>query len=283
MSSKLRIAILNTDTPVPTVRPQWSTYGKVFEHLILAAASRFTPDLIVECNEYDTQKFEYPTSLTDVDAIIITGAAAAAYDADDWIHRLDDYVLNVYKNHCHVKIFGSCFGHQLICQSLLREYGVRVERDPNGYELGVKEIRLDERFRRTLGNGSVFSREIPKSLRVQMIHADHVIIPDSESLPGSWMLFGATQHCATQGIYEPARIFTLQGHFEFNRYHNAEIMKVFGVNWDPQMLKDGLEAVDADDDSEFVAELVLQFMLEKDGAKETTHRKVGGLLTPPLA
>ncbi|KAF2452020.1 class I glutamine amidotransferase-like protein [Karstenula rhodostoma CBS 690.94] len=282
--SKLRIAMFNTDTPVPTVRSKWSTYGKMFEGLLVAAASRFTPGLAIETDEYDIQRFQYPYSLADIDVILITGSAAASYDADEWIRRLDDYVLDVYKNHRHVRMFGSCFGHQLICQSLLREYGVRVEKDPNGYELGVKELLLNKRFCETLGNGSVFSRKTPDSLRVQMIHGDHVVVPALESLPDSWIILGATQHCAMQGMYDPARIFTLQGHFEFDRFVNTELMKVFGAKgkWSSQMIQDGLEAVDADDDAEFIGEIVLQFMLEKGGSEGAAHRKIGGLLTPPF-
>jgi GMP synthase-like glutamine amidotransferase len=283
MSSELRIAMLNTDTPVPTVRPKWSTYGKMFEDLLVAAASRFTPDITIYVEEYDIQNFEYPTSLANIDVVLITGSAASSYDADEWIQRLDDYVLDVYKNHRHVRMFGSCFGHQLICQSLFREHDVRVEKDPNGYELGVKEVRLSERFRKTLGNVGVFARKTPDTVRVQMIHGDHVVIPDVESLPDSWMVFGATQHCAVQGMYDPARVFTLQGHFEFNRFVNTELINVFGAkgNWSPQMMQEGLEAVDADDDAEFLSEMVLQFMLEKGGPEGEAHRKVGGLLTPP--
>ncbi|KAK7188105.1 hypothetical protein DPSP01_001646 [Paraphaeosphaeria sporulosa] len=282
--SKLRIAMFNTDTPVSTVRPKWNTYGKMFEDLLLAAGSRFTPDLVIETEEYDIQGFQYPSSLADIDVILITGSAAASYDADEWIRRLNDYVLDVYNNHHHVKMFGSCFGHQLICQSLLREYGVHVQKDPNGYELGVKEIRLNGKFRKTLGNGSVFSRKMPDSLRVQMIHGDHVVLPAAESLPDSWIVFGATQHCAVQGMYVPGRVLTLQGHFEFNRFVNTELIHVFGEkgNWPQQMIQDGLEDVDADDDAEFISEIVLQFMLEQRG-ESAAHRKVGGLLTPPFA
>lgn len=282
--SKLRIAMLNADTPVPTVQKQWSTYGKMFEDLLVAAASRFTPGLVIETEEYDVRRFQYPSSLAEIDVILITGSAAASYDTDEWIRRLDDYVLDVYKNHRNVRMFGSCFGHQLLCQSLLREYGVRVEKDSNGYELGVKEIRLEERFRRTLGNGSVFSRKTPDTLRVQMIHGDHVVAPDLESLPDPWMVIGATQHCAIQGVYVAERIFTLQGHFEFNRFVNTELINVFGEkgNWSQQMIRDGLQAADADHDAEFLGEMVLQFMLERDESEDAAHRTVGGLLTPPF-
>ena len=268
MAFKLRIAMLNADTPLPTVQSRWKTYGKMFEDLLVSAGSRSCPDLAVECTEYDVQKFEYPSSLADVDVILVTGSAASSYDAEEWITRLNDYVLDVYTNHRHVRMFGSCFGHQLICQSLLREYGVRVEKDPNGYELGVKVVQLEDKFRKTIAGGKVFLKDVPESFRVQMIHGDHVVIPDAGKLPKSWLPVGATQHCAVQGIYEPARILTFQGHFEFNRFVNMELIKHFGEHWDAQMVQNGRAAADADDDAQFAAELVLQFMLEEERSQD---------------
>jgi GMP synthase-like glutamine amidotransferase len=279
--------MLNADTPVPTVRSTWATYGDMFRDLLVAAASRIAPNVEVQSINYDTQKLEYPESLADIDAILITGSASSSYDDEDWIRRLDQFVVDVYKNHPHVKIFGSCFGHQMVCESLLREHGARVENDPNGWELGVKEIKLHERFREQLGKKKEpmlqpESRKIPKTLRVQFVHADHVLLSSPEALPSSWILVGSTPHCAVQGVYEPGRVFTLQGHFEFNRWVNTEIMKIFGATWKPDVLRETLEAIDADDDAEVAAELVLQFMLEKErGGASRTHQVTGGLLTPP--
>ena len=266
MSPILRIAMFNADTPVPVVRPKWSTYGKMFQDLLEAAASRFAPNLKISCSEYDVQKCEYPSSLADVDVILVTGSGSSSYDAEEWITRLDHYVLDVYKNHPRIKMFGSCFGHQVMCQSLLRDYGVRVEKDPKGFELGVRDVRLEKRFRERLAGGKVFSRDVPESMRVQMIHGDHVVIPDAKALPEAWISVGETQHCAVQGLYEPERVLTFQGHFEFNRFVNTEIIKLFGESWDPRVKEEGLVAADTDDDSEFAAELVLQFMLEGGGA-----------------
>lgn len=271
MASRLRIAMLNADTPLPTAQSKWKTYGKMFEDLLVSVGLQYCPDLAIECTDYNVQDFEYPSSLADVDVILVTGSAAASYDAEEWISRLNDYVLDVYTNHRHVRMFGSCFGHQLICQSLLRDYGVRVEKDPRGYEIGVKDVQLEDKFRDALANGKVFSKDIPTSFRVQMIHGDHVVIPDVEVLPRSWILVGATQHCAIQGIYEPARILTFQGHFEFNRFVNTELIEHFGKSWDPEMVRNGRAAADADDDAQFAAELVLQFMLEKERSPRTVY------------
>lgn len=281
--------MLNADTPMPAVRPKWGSYGKMFHDLLAAAAYRISPGVEIKSTDYDVQNFEYPQSLSEIDVILVTGSASSSYDNKEWIRRLDDYVLEVYLHHPRIKMFGSCFGHQLICESLLRGYGVRVEKDPRGWEIGVKEILLEEKFSKTLGRnlGSLLKpgccTVIPDRMRVQFVHADHVKIPAMEALPPSWIMVGSTQHCAVQGVYEPGRVLTLQGHFEFNRWVNTEIMKVFGAGWDAEVLKQALEAVDMDDDAEKAAEMVLQFLLEKQGMGDSAaYTVVNGLLTPPL-
>ncbi|KAF2686872.1 class I glutamine amidotransferase-like protein [Lentithecium fluviatile CBS 122367] len=290
MPPKVRIAMLNADTPVPNVLSAWDTYGNMFHDLLVAAASRIAPDVEIQSINYDTQRLEYPRSLDEIDVILVTGSASSSYDDKVWIKRLDQFLIDVYTHHPRIKIFGSCFGHQLVCECLLRDYGVRVEKDPKGWELGVKEIKLNETFRKRLGKSAKSflktdrNTETPENLRVQFVHADHVMIPSPDALPSSWVAVGTTSHCAVQGVYEPGRVFTLQGHFEFNRFVNTEIMKVFGATWEPQLLQETFEAIDADDDAEVAAEMVLQFLLEKEElAGSGAHQVLGGLLTPPLA
>ena len=260
----------------------------MFEELLIAAASRVAPNVTIESVDYDVQRFEYPPNLAEVDVILITGSASSSYDEEEWIHRLDNFVRDVYLNHHHIRIFGSCFGHQLVCQSLLGGHGLRVEQDPQGWELGVQEIEIEEKFRNTLRNGTKYLlgdslKNIPETLRIQFVHADHVVIPSPGALPRTWMTVGSTRHCAVQGVYEPARVFTLQGHFEFDRFVNTEIMKVFGAKWDPKFLQETFDAINSDDDAQAAAEIVLLFMLEKASGRDVAAcQVVGGLRTPPL-
>jgi GMP synthase-like glutamine amidotransferase len=283
MAPRIRIAMLNADTPVANVLPTWATYGNMFHNLLVAAASRIAPHLEVQSTNYNTQQLQYPELLVNFDVILVTGSASSVYDDEDWIRRLGQFILHVYNHHPHIKIFGSCFGHQLICQSLLKEYHVRVEKDPNGWELGVRDIQLNKNFRDTVGVGARSflksgAAEIPKNLRVQFFHADHVLILIPEALPRSWMAVGSTSHCAVQGVYEPGRVFTLQGHFEFDRFVSTELVKVFGATWKSEMVKETLDAIDA----EVAAEVILQFMLEREGsAGGGILQTVLGLSTPP--
>ncbi|KAI1856013.1 hypothetical protein JX265_011910 [Neoarthrinium moseri] len=254
----VRVAMLNADIPVPNVRAKAASYGAIFQSLLAAAASRIRSGTSIHSSEFDVVQGQYPEELADFDAILITGSAASAHDDAEWIRRLDAYVLDVYQNHPRIRMFGSCFGHQLLCQSLLREFGVCVEKDPNGWELGVQEITLSPRFCEAVGRGQSDSQ----SLRLQFVHADHVKIPEPERWPDSWILVGSTSHCVVQGVYEPERVLTLQGHFEFDRFINSETLKVFGAAWEPWRLDQALKAIDADDDAERAAEMVARFLTE---------------------
>jgi GMP synthase-like glutamine amidotransferase len=283
MASTIRVCMLNADVPVPNVFAQRApTYGRIF-HELLAGVS---PSVSIQSTDFDVMQNEYPESIERFDAIIVSGSANSAYDDLPWIHTLNAYIRNVYAQHPRIKIFGSCFGHQLICQSLLKEYGVKVEKDPNGWEIGVQEVVLHPRFLETFskrGAASGHDNNLNTKLQLQFVHHDHVVIPAPEVLPESWIPFGCTDHCAVQGIYEPGRVLTLQGHFEFDRFVNSECIKhFFRSEWDADRLHAALNAIDADDDSKAAAQMIVDFFMESGlGLSDATHEVVGGLLTPP--
>jgi GMP synthase-like glutamine amidotransferase len=270
--------MLNADTPVPVIHNRLApTYGRIFHDLLSSAATKTHQNLTIASTDFDAVKNEYPASLDDFDAIIISGSANSAYDDLPWIHKLERWIQEVYDQEPRIKIFGSCFGHQLVCQALLKDYGVTVEKDPKGWELGVKEITLHEKFRKILG------KEKTETMRLQFVHHDHVVIPEMQAIPLSWMVVGSTEHCAVQGVYEPGRVLTFQGHFEFDRFVNSETVRFFFSTWQPKILEEALEAIDADDDSVAAAQMVVRFFTEKgEEGESASHAVVGGLLTPPL-
>ncbi|KAF2127017.1 class I glutamine amidotransferase-like protein [Dothidotthia symphoricarpi CBS 119687] len=287
MSQTIRICMLNADIPVPNVFAQRApTYGRIFHGLIRDAALRVAPNVTIQSVDYDVRSGEYPAGLDEFDSIAVTGSASSTYDDLEWIRRLDQYLLDVYFNHPRIKMFGSCFGHQLICQSLLREYGARVESDPNGWELGVQEVTLKKRFHDAMNLHWRFDRlkDMPEKMRLQFVHHDHVVIPSLNTLPNSWMTLGYTKHCAIQGVYQPGRVLTFQGHFEFDKFVNSETIKFFFAPWKKEEVERILETVDADDDSLAAAEIVLSFLLEKNtGSSAASYSIADGLLTPPLS
>ncbi|RGP68807.1 class i glutamine amidotransferase [Fusarium sporotrichioides] len=271
--------MLNADAPVPSViEKRAPSYGHIFHQLLSQSATRVAPGLSVEAEYFDVYHGNYPDSLTHFDAIVISGSGASSYEDKDWIKQLDAYIAKVYVEQPHVKIFGSCFGHQIICQSLLREHGIYVEKDPRGMEMGVHPVQLEQGFLKALGSRSSITNS--STLRLQFIHGDHVKIPEGHSLPPKWLSMGQTKHCAFQGAYEPNHVLTYQGHFEFDTFINTETCKVFAkaCGWEPQFIATSVEAMEKDDDSRTAADMVMRFFLEGRHAVPG----IGGLMSPPL-
>ncbi|KAM0339670.1 hypothetical protein ACHAPU_010853 [Fusarium lateritium] len=296
----LRIAMLNADTPVPNVIDQRGpSYGYIFHQLLVQSAARVAPGLSVQAEYFDVHHGIYPESLNHFDAIIISGSGASSYEDKDWIKQLDAYIAKVYIEYPHVKLFGSCFGHQIICQSLLREHGIHVEKDPHGLEMGVHPIQLEQDFLKVLGGHRCTRTQWEERLkltsetaqasdhitndsilRLQFIHGDHVKIPKGQSLPPAWLSMGKTEHCTFQGAYQPSRVLTYQGHFEFDSFINTETCKAFGETWgwEPQFIATSIEAMSMEDDSKSAADMVMRFFLEGRDAVPG----IGGLMSPPL-
>lgn len=293
--------MLNADTSIPNVYANMGTFGDILSHVLAEAASRMEEDLTIEHSLFDVVKGEYPASLENFDAVLITASAASSYDLQPWIQELEKYVITVYRDNPRVKIFGSCFGHHIICQALLKDHGLRVEKNPKGWEIGVSPVILTDEFRKAYslssaqrkatkkyahcagrlpspddeGNDVTYTRipndlaasAVPRSVRLQFVHEDQVVMPyGTASLPDPWFLLGSTDHCAVQGIYQPGRVFTLQGHFEFDKFETQQTKRIFGADTSSEQERMNAHVQshgtvqDEIDDGYLVAEMVARFL-----------------------
>lgn len=285
------IAILNTDDSVPDVKAKRGSYGTIFHQALQSAASRTAPHIKIQSTEFDVVNGRFPPTrssyLTKLDAILVSGSIHTVYKStgSDWIARLDNFLGHVYTKHPHIRLFGSCFGHQIISYSILRRLGVdvAVEKNPAGWELGPHPITLTEDFQRAAQ--PLFARrgrQLPEQLKIQLVHGDHVTLPvcpatDRPELPPSWSLVGSTSQCMVQGLHQQGRVLTFQGHFEFDRWVNAKTIEFFGAHWgDERLVAEGVQAaLKGEDDSLFLAELVLSFLVEgRDVTVGTVTSKV---------
>lgn len=83
-------------------------------------------------------------------------------------------------------------------------------------------------------------------------------------------------------MLQPGRVFTLQGHFEFDAFVNGETVKVFFEDRGEEWVAERLLEIKKGDDAEVVAEMVVRFALLKGGGgAEEGSGRVGGLVTPP--
>ncbi|KAJ0107234.1 hypothetical protein J7T55_007604 [Diaporthe amygdali] len=299
----LRVAMLNADTSVPNVYANLGTFGDILHQKLLAAAHRTYGHLSIVHSVYNVVKGEYPVSLDQLDAVFITASAASSYGDEAWIKGLEDYIVMVYKTNPEIKLFGSCFGHHIICQALLKDHGVRVARHPNGWEIGVSQVEFTDEFREAfpdLQSAAVKNsclrlpnrlpspesdhtdeknkpschvrsadRMVPRKAYLQFVHADEVVLPSPEFLlPEPWMLLGSTEHCKVSGIYQPGRVLTLQGHFEFDTFENRETMRIFGADEGSNLAEDnspgaGQTSGPESEDGDTVADIVLRFLAEQ--------------------
>lgn len=295
-TTSIHVAVLDTDVPVPKVYASRGLYSSQFRVLLQAAAARLNArgQLLNNSNvEIHTTAFDVvggslpplellrkkPRGCTGaeegygplgpIDAILITGSSASAYELDKypWIRPLQAFIQTVYAEYPEVKIFGSCFGHQIVAQALLSHHYPRLFQEsaghvedekkkkgyvsvaacPSGYEIGIEPIALEPAFTSVFPPLKRLSHSDGK-LRIQLIHGDRVMPVSSldtpswdpaqstatsstNFLPTPWINIGSTTKSPIQGLYHPARVLTYQGHFEFDTFVNRETCLEFGRRW----------------------------------------------------
>ncbi|PLN81760.1 hypothetical protein BDW42DRAFT_200684 [Aspergillus taichungensis] len=307
----MHIAILDADIPVPAVYARRGLYSSQFKKLLQEAAARvhespsqiYTTayDVVGGClPSFDSLRKQpsHPTTTTTVatngasnsnaanplthpiDGILITGSSSGVYATatHPWITPLKEFIQTVFTSYPHIRLFGACFGHQLIAQALLYP-NVHVEACPAGFEIGPVDISLSEPFARAFSGPCRSLRAGPNCMRLQVVHGDWVVPADCKNeqergggLPAPWVNVGSTAACAVQGLYYPGRVLTLQGHFEFDGFVNRETCREFGrrLGWGEERVKRVLEEIGGSgdeagvDDSEVAAEVVLRFFEGRD-------------------
>lgn len=334
---RIHVAVLDTDVPCLSVYAKRGLYSSQFRVLLQAAAERINQHadiplqdspLAVHVTAFDAVGGSLPpldslrtssrTSteprcgfLSAIDAILITGSASSAYDPAPWIGELQSFIRTVYASYPLVKIFGSCFGHQVIAQALLSTptdganitNTFSVQPAKTGFEMGIQPITLDPSF--TARFPPLARASSKSSFRIQLIHMDQVLpTPQaiaavaaagetSVSLPAPWMNIGSSAACPIQGLYNPGRILTYQGHFEFDTFVNSELAKEFGRRggWSASQIAAYVDQINVsrvpgqedDDDSKAAAEAVVLFFAGEDWIPKTGAAYVAnGLMTPPL-
>lgn len=312
--NQVHIAVLDTDVPCQAVYAQRGLYSSQFRALLTAAAGRLNQNPgSLKCGPIDVQITAFDVvggllpppedlrvesnassgkdlskSPVPIDAILVTGAAAAAYDDLHWIPTLEAFIQTVHNKYPLVKIFGSCFGHHLIGQALLEKSESPIIKDcPTNFsvqaqpyhEIGVQSIILHPSFASNFAPLARFKER--ESFKLQLIHGDVVApspLPVTEedrmnaSLPHPWINVGSSEKCLIQGLYYPGRVLTLQGHFEFDAFATAELCLQFSRKfaWPSDLLASHLHAIwcstkaGEEDHSEAAAEAVLLFFAGDD-------------------
>ncbi|KAI0746716.1 class I glutamine amidotransferase-like protein [Daedaleopsis nitida] len=218
--NKYRIAVLLCDTPIQPVLSALGDYGAIFRTLFLKSLESESDTEFV-ADAFDVRnRLEYPENIDLYDAVLLTGSAASAYENLEWINRLIEYVRYLSTEKPAIRIFGICFGHQIVACALGGECV------PNGgnWEVGVTKIDLTETGKKLFG---------VSELNIEEMHRDHV-----PEVPPSFHLLGSSPIAPNQGMVQTypgaspslltpsdVHIFTVQGHPEFHKQITSEIVK----------------------------------------------------------
>ncbi|KAJ8514362.1 hypothetical protein ONZ45_g8079 [Pleurotus djamor] len=208
------IALLICDTPIPAVVAEHGDYHPIFATLLKSSLTLpSNNDFYYTLDPYYVTKQEYPDDDKPYDAFLITGSAASAYEDIEWINKLVAYVASLPSKRPNAKIFGICFGHQIVA----RAFG--GECVPNGgkWEVGITPVDL------TPVGKEIFGVD---TLNIQQMHRDHVpYVPPGFELLGStpvahnqgMVRFSTTKDASTPAPITDVQMITLQGHPEFTK------------------------------------------------------------------
>ncbi|KAB8278286.1 Aldehyde/histidinol dehydrogenase [Aspergillus minisclerotigenes] len=242
MTRIIRVAILETDTPIDPILARYGTYGAIFNRWLNTGLQGLTvTDTEIQTTIWDVvNKSEYPKP-GDFDALLMTGSRHDAHADVPWINELVKYVHDIHEQH-KKPIVGICFGHQIVARAL----GARVGRNDEGWEISVEPFQLTETGKQ------LFSKD---ALDIHQMHRDIVY-----DVPRGCVNLGSSPRCKVQGLYMPQRVLALQGHPEYDEFVMTEVINLrhaMGV-FHPELAKDGLSRAGKQHDGALIAKMANQ-------------------------
>lgn len=138
---------------------------------------------------------EYPESLDECDAYLITGSPCSVNDTYTWLEDLKTFIHHV--DQFRIPLVGICFGHQVIAQAL----GGEVRLAESGWTLGLHSFSVVAEKPWMMGGTS--------SSALYFINQDQVL-----TLPPDVQLLGGSDICPVAMYTRKDRILCVQGHPE---------------------------------------------------------------------
>lgn len=214
----MKIGILAAGVTPDALRSQYPTYGEMFAQQIGA----LEPELSFEI--FDVRLDEFPESTQACDGWLITGSKSDAYGDDPWITKLCDFIREVDAN--GQVLVGICFGHQVIARAL----GGRVAKFDGGWGVGVHHYQVVE---------DIPTLPAMKDIAFCAFHQDQVL-----EKPAKMTTFLTSNFCQHAGLIYQDRILTFQGHPEFSKVYENELIDLYdGVTLPPDVAEKARQSV----------------------------------------
>ena len=91
-------------------------------------------------DSYYVAENEFPDSLDDYDAYLLTGSPCSVHDDFDWLRQLKQWVLDADQQ--NKRIVASCFGHQLVAKI----FGGEVAKNEQGWAIGNYALNITHQY-----------------------------------------------------------------------------------------------------------------------------------------
>lgn len=186
------ILVLKAGSTLPEVRERHGDFERWFIDAIGPSPERFAVVDVTQGGRLGAPA-EYA-------AAIVTGSPSSMTAPEPWF---DDAIAFLRRAvDADLPTLGVCFGHQMLAVAL----GGRVEKNPNGREIGTVQVELTD-----AGVADPLFAELPRVVTVQATHSDAVT-----ELPPGAVLLASNERCPVQAFAVGRRVRTVQWHPEFS-------------------------------------------------------------------
>ncbi|KAF5347743.1 hypothetical protein D9756_010267 [Leucocoprinus leucothites] len=233
---KVRIALLCCGEFTGQVYKDNGDYLEVYTRWLkksLPPQSKVKPKVVPYKVYGDENPLPDDDDIDDFDGILVSGSPADAWSDEPWVLNLVAFIQKVGANFPEIRIYGICFGHQIVNRALGGTVDGSRQRP---WEIGPTHVDT------TYMGKILFGKE---RLDLQEFHQDHVPIESlaDHLITGEIYLLARSADYPNQGIvkyypldpnadpkaefdlHERIHIFTTQGHPEFTEKIISEIAR----------------------------------------------------------
>jgi len=231
----MKMGILQTDQVREAFQPEFGDYPDMFIRLLNNAA-----DSPLTFKVYDIIAEQYPENIDDCDAYLITGSRFSAYEDLRWIHRLQDFIVEL--NSARKKLIGICFGHQIIALAL----GGKAELAQGGWGVGVHTSEVTKT--------AAFMEPELSHFTALVSHQDQVTV-----LPEGAECLASSDFCPFAMMRIADHILTFQGHPEFQAAYSRELMDMRKDLLGEHIYQTGIDSLSKEINDAILAKWILKF------------------------
>lgn len=231
----MKIGILQCDNVPEPLFEKHDNYPVMLKSLLHSIDQEIT------FNCYQVMAEQLPLDVDECDAYITTGSRHSVNDDFVWIYKLESFICELHKR--NIKLFGICFGHQMIAKCL----GGNVARSKKGWGIGVKHNAIVRKKH--------WMDPPKKSVKLLASHSEQV-----DELPADAEILASSEFCPNYMI-QAGSLIGVQGHPEFSKSYSSDLMALRKDRIPAETIREGIVSLEEDVDSELLGRWIVNFLV----------------------